>query len=434
MIRIKNNLGWLIIIFLSLLPIIFWYFSKPIISARFVNSTVALTSLGQITGLVGMAMFSLTLILSSRLKFLENYFGGLNKIYITHHLFGSTAFILLLFHPLILAGKFAQVSIRSAALFLLPSSDWPINFGIIALLLMMILLVLTFFIKLPYQIWKFSHKFLGFAFFFAALHSFFIPSDISRDPILRIYILALAGMGIIAFIYRAVLAKFFVRYFEYSVEKVKILAENVVEIIMSAKGKRINFTPGQFVFVSFAGNNISTEPHPFSISSAVSEGNLKLTIKSLGDYTSQLKNLKAGVLAKIEGPFGKFSYQNVENKNQIWIAGGIGITPFLSMARSLENTEYKIDLYYCVNNEKEAVFLEELLKISQQNLNFRVVPFYSEKQGFINAESIQKISGELNNKEIFLCGPPAMMKSLREQFLKLKISRKNIHSEEFQLL
>jgi len=430
MFRIKNNFGWTVFIVLSLLPIIFWYFSKPI-STRFVSSTTTLTSLGQITGLVGMAMFALTLILSSRLKFLENYFGGLNKVYIAHHIFGSIAFILLLFHPLILAGKFAQVSARSAALFLLPGSDWSINFGIIALFLMMIFLVLTFFAKLPYQIWKFSHKFLGFAFFFAALHSFFIPSDISRDPILRIYMLALAGVGIIAFTYRAVLTKFFVRYFEYSVEEVKILAENVVEIIMSPKGKRINFTPGQFVFVSFVDNNISAESHPFSISSAVSEKNLRLTIKSLGDYTSQLRNLKAGALAKIEGPFGKFSHQDVKNKNQIWIAGGIGITPFLSMVKSLENAEYKIDLYYCVNNEKETIFFEELLKISQQNPNFRVVPFYSEKQGFINAEFIQKISGELNNKEIFLCGPPAMMKNLKEQFLKLKVSRENIHSEEF---
>ncbi|MBI5465867.1 MAG: ferric reductase, partial [Candidatus Kerfeldbacteria bacterium] len=104
MMRIKNNLGWLIIIFLSLLPIVFWYFLKPI-STRFISSTTTLTSLGQITGLVGMAMFALTLILSARLKFLENYFGGLNRVYVAHHIFGSIAFILLLFHPLILAGK-----------------------------------------------------------------------------------------------------------------------------------------------------------------------------------------------------------------------------------------------------------------------------------------------------------------------------------------
>lgn len=433
MLKVRGYLGWIIFLILSLLPVVFWYFSKPI-NGRFINLTTTLTSLGQIFGLVGMAIFALNLVLGARLRFLEHYFGGLNRIYIFHHIFGSIAFILLLFHPLILAIKFAQVSIRNAALFLLPSADWSINFGIIALLLMMLSLVLTFFVKLPYQVWKFSHKFLGFAFFFAALHSFFIQSDISRDLMLRFYMFVLSSAGIIAFVYRAILAKFLVKYFEYVVENVKILAENVVEIEMRPKNKRMNFVPGQFVFVSFVGDNISAESHPFSISSAVPEKNLKLVIKSLGDYTSQLKNLTPGTLAKIEGPFGRFSYQNFENKNQIWIAGGIGITPFLSMARSLENFEYQIDLYYCVNREKEAIFLEELLKISLQNPNFRVIPFYSEKQGFINANIIQEISGDLFRKEILLCGPPAMIKNLKEQFLKLKVARKNIHSEEFQLL
>ncbi len=102
--RIKNNLGWVIFLALSLIPIVFWYLLKPI-NARFISLTTSLTSLGQITALVGMTMFSLTLILSARLKFLENYFGGLNRVYVTHHIFGSIAFILLLFHPLILAGN-----------------------------------------------------------------------------------------------------------------------------------------------------------------------------------------------------------------------------------------------------------------------------------------------------------------------------------------
>lgn len=433
MLRIKNNFGLFAFIILSLIPSFFWFYSKPI-NMRFVSSVATLTSLGQITGLTGMAMFALTLILSARFKFLENYFGGLNRIYIIHHFFGSFAFILLLFHPLFLALKFVQFSTRSAALFLLPGSDLSINFGIIALLLMILLLVITFYTKFSYQVWKFSHKFLGFAFFFGSLHSFFIQSDISQNLALRIYMLILISFAVIAFIYHSILAKFFVKYFYYLVEDVKILKENVVEITMSPRNKKIDFIPGQFIFVSFIGSNVSSESHPFSISSTASDKNLTLTIKSLGDYTSQLKNLKAGTLAKIEGPFGKFFSQNFANKDQIWIAGGIGITPFLSMARSLKNIQNKIDLYYCVSEEKEAIFLEELLKISNLNSNFRIIPFYSQKYGHISVKFIQNISGDLSKKEIFLCGPLGMMRSLKEQFLNLKISRQNIHSEEFQFL
>jgi len=425
----KNNFGIIAIVVLSFLPVIFWALMKPL-ALRFANIAITLTSLGQLTALVGTTMFAIDLILSGRFRFLENYFGGLNRIYIVHHILGSLSFILLLFHPLFLAGKYFISSPQSAALFLLPSKEWSINFGIIALFLVILAFVFTFFIKLPYQIWKFFHKFLGSAFFFAALHSFFISSDISRNLTLRLYILGLAIIGIIIVFYRALKSKFSLNYFKYRVINITSLTENIIEITMEPiNDKRINFIPGQFIFVKFIDNNISDEAHPFSIASANSETNLKLVIKGLGDYTRQLRNLKVGALAKIEGPFGRFSYQNIENKNQIWIAGGIGITPFLSMARTLKNKEYMIDFYYCVNNEKEAVFLDELSKIAQ-NYNLRLIPF----QGLINADIIQKTSGDLSNRDIFLCGPPMMIKNLKKQFKTLKIPKKNIHSEEFQLL
>ncbi len=333
MIRIKNNLGWLAILVLSFLPIFFWIATKSI-NTRFVSSTATLTSLGQITGLVGMAMFAIVLILSGRFKFLEDYFGGLNKIYLAHHLFGGVAFVLMLFHPLFLAGKYLFVSTKSAALFLLPSSDWPVNFGIFGLLFLIIFLVITFFIKLPYEKWKLSHKFLGFAFFLVGLHSFLIPSDISRSLPLRIYILSIAGIGLLVYVYRTILGFILVKKFTYVVQDIKYLDEKVVEIELSPQDKTLHFKPGQFAFVSFQSQDIGFETHPFSFTSSPFDRNLKIAVKNLGDFTAKLKNLKSGTIAKIEGPFGRFLSQNF--KDQIWIAGGIGITPFLSMARTLK--------------------------------------------------------------------------------------------------
>jgi len=194
--QIKNNLGWALFLILSFLPVFLWLLAKPL-DARFISLATTLTSFGQLTGLVGMAMFSLVLFLSGGPKFLEDYFAGVNKAYKAHHFFGGLAFVLLLFHPLFLAVKYLLVSARSAALFLLPGTDWTINFGILALLLLMILLVFTFFIKLPYDRWRLTHRFLGFSFFLASLHAFFIQSDISRYLPLRIYmpLLSLTGLS-----------------------------------------------------------------------------------------------------------------------------------------------------------------------------------------------------------------------------------------------
>jgi predicted ferric reductase len=121
------------------------------------------------------------------------------------------------------------------------------------------------------------------------------------------------------------------------------------------------------------------------------------------------------------------------NKNQIWIAGGIGITPFLSMARALQNDNYNIDLYYCTSNKGEAVLLDELLKISSVFKNFRVIQWCSDEKGRINAHLVSRFSG-LENKSVLLCGPPPFMSSLRKQFLELNVVNNNIYSEKFQFI
>jgi len=426
----KKNLGWLLFIILSLLPVIFWISSKPI-HTRFANPIAILTSFGQIAGLLGMTTLTLTIILGSRLKLLEEYFGGLNKVYAAHHILGSVAFILLLFHPLMLATRFLRISIVKGVLFLLPSDDWSINFGIMALLFLIILLFLTFLGNLSYQKWKFSHGFLGIVFILATLHSLSIPSDISQNPILRIYMVFLFLIDASALTYHIIKTKFSFGYFKYLVKKTTILGEDIMEITLSPKTRKIDFIPGQFIFVRFIGKDIPLESHPFSITSSIFENDLRLVIKTLGDYTLQLKNLKPDTPAEIEGPFGNFSYQNSKSKNQIWLAGGIGITPFLSMIRSIRDDEYKIDLYYCLKNRKEAVFLEELLKISKDRPNFRVIPFYSEEKGWIDEKFVEKTSGDLGKRSIFLCGPPKMVESLKEKFLKMGVATTNIHSEEF---
>ncbi|OGI15378.1 hypothetical protein A3K63_05710 [Candidatus Micrarchaeota archaeon RBG_16_49_10] len=431
--RIKENIGWLFVIILSLIPIAIWYSMVPL-NVRFSNLSVSLRSFGQVAGLVGMAMFSMTLVLNTRLKVFEDYFGGLNKVYIAHHIFGAIAFILLMFHPLFLAGRFLLVSVRSATSFLLPSANWPINFGMFALLSMMVLLILTLFVKLSYNRWLPTHKFLGGAFFLASLHIFLIPSDISRSLPLRYYMLSLAALGLAAYSYKTLFGSKFIKKFEYDVDSIKEVGKNVFEIKMTPLKRRMKFVPGQFVFVSFHGSGVSKEVHPFSISSSPDDDRLGLTIKVLGDYTSKLNNLKKGTVAKVEGPYGRFSHKIIGNKRQIWVAGGIGITPFLSMARSLKDEGYSIDLYYCVKNKDELIFSNELSKISTKGESLRMVTFCSDDKGHITGEFIKETSKGLSGKDILICGPPGMMKALKKQFIELGVKKRYIHSEEFELL
>jgi predicted ferric reductase len=419
----------LIIIILSIIPVIIWTFIEPL-GFRFSNLNATTTSLGQIFGLVGMTLFSINLILAGRFKFLDKYFHGLDKVYANHSRIGSIAFSLILFHPLFLVVKYLSISIKDAGLFFVPFLNMPITWGIISLLLMIILICLTFYIKIKYHIWKMSHKFMTVAFFFAILHVFFISSDVSRNNLLNYYILSFAFVGLSVSIYQAFLSKFLSKKFKYRVKGLTELNEDVIEIEMEPLEKKIPFNSGQFAFFVFLSEGVTSESHPFSISSSILENNLKITVKNLGDYTGRLKNLKIGDNVLIEGPYGNFSNNIVQGKKQIWIAGGIGITPFLSMARSLDN-KYDVDLYYSVKEEREAVYLNSLQEISQKNNNFKFNLWNTKDKGYINGGLISNMSSGLDSKDIFLCGPKLFMESLKDQFVSLGVDIKKIHYENF---
>jgi predicted ferric reductase len=374
----------------------------------------------------------------------------MNKIYIAHHILGGVSFILLLLHPLFLIGRYLQagaMGIKSTlTLYILNpaclESAFPIgadcatSFGVLSLIFMIVFLVLTFFVKLPYDIWKFTHKFLGMAFFFGALHALTIPSDVTTVKVLQYYIWFLVAIGFAAITYRTILGYRFVPHLEYIIDEIRTVNSSIVEIVMHPKDEKkcMRYTPGQFIFVGFPDTSGLEEVHPFSLSSQPDNICISIGVKALGDYTKRLGELKPGMLAIVEGPFGRTSYKYYENKTQIWVAGGIGITPFLGMARSLKPEDnYKVDLYYSVRDRSEAAFLEELETIARTNPNFRIIPWIASEKSFLTAEAIIKESGGVLGKEIFLCGPPPMMKALRKQFGTWRVPVSHLHSEEFSM-
>jgi len=266
-------------------------------------------------------------------------------------------------------------------------------------------------------------------FVLALLHVINIPSDVSANIILRSYILGLSALGLAVGFYRAFLRPVMKSDSAFEVKEVRRLNKDIVEVEMTPLGAPLVFEPGQFVFVKFTGRAIKPEAHPFSVTAAHGERDLKLVIKALGDFTAGLDRLKPGDRASVEGPFGKFTCRRA-GAEQIWIAGGGGITPFLSMARSSLPESVKIDLYYCVRKMEETVFLSELESIG----NIRTMPWYSDEKGRIDAKAILDSSGKLDGKDIFLCGPDDFMANLRDQFRTMGVPSKRIYWERFKLI
>lgn len=432
---LKNNFSYILVWILAFIPLVLWYFVMPI-SGRFSSSGTTFRSLGQLAGLLGMALLSINFVLSARFKFLDKLFSGLNRVYIKHHTIGIAAFCLLLFHPTFLIIQYLFISLKTSFNFIFSLNDFAIILGEVALLVFIVLMIITIYLSFKYQNWKKTHQYLGIVLFLGSWHMFIIPSDVSNNAVLKYYMIFLVAIGTLSYFYRTILGVYRKKEYKYRLEKVTKVNENIAELKLTTLGKKIKFLPGQFVFLRFEDGGHLSESHPFSIISSPDEDDLSLGIKTLGDYTSMVYLLKPGIICRIEGPFGAFSFLKAKSKRQIWIAGGIGVTPFLSMAKQIDAgnmSDYKVDFYYSVKNPGEAAFAGELIEISRRNNNFKLHQHFSEKSGHISADLVVNNSGYVSEGEIFLCGPSGFMQNLREQFVKLGFDNSRIHSEEFSL-
>ena len=447
--------GFLVVGFLCIAPIALWASAAPL-DSRFIDSTTTLMSIAVILGLAGFSAYALNIVLGARLKPISSFFGGLDRMYSIHRLNGRFAFVLLVTHGLAMIASRATVAFEQVGSLFDPSDGWATPLGIVALVLMSIAIGLTLYARLSHETFVYVQRSLGAIFFLGGLHVFLTPGTKAISAPLTIYLGILVAAAAMSFGYRSLFGDVLVRRHAYEVTGVRPLDPSVVEITMAPKGRPLEFTPGQFVFITFFSDSfnaqfhpfsmtpegasaiISVRPgdvrnqfHPFSITSAAGEADLRVAVKAVGDYTTAMRSLSGGAVARAEGPYGSFSFLNVEGNKQVWIAGGIGITPFLSMARSLPPAGYEVDLYFGAKTLEASYFLEELLYLSDRNKGLRVFPFPEDTLGHLSADYIAGTSKGLADKEILICGPPVMIDVLTSQLEAKGVARERIHFERF---
>jgi predicted ferric reductase len=149
-----------------------------------------------------------------------------------------------------------------------------------------------------------------------------------------------------------------------------------------------------------------TEPHPFTISTGKPGDELRITFRVLGDGTRRLarKGLKVGESLRVQGPFGRF-FPARDNAPQIWIAGGIGITPFMAWAEAMAEDGPPVHLFYAVRSRDEAPYLNALTERADQIARLQVHPVVSNETGRLTADRIAEVTGlELSgaNPRVFL--------------------------------
>ena len=421
----KKNLGNLMIIALVILNLMIWLVFPPIAQE---THTYARAYAGEVLGSTMIMLMSFSLFISTRPKWAEPYFGGLDKMYMTHRRTSTSAFLLMFVHVLTVPITIMDLRIGN-------------YFGIIAFLGIIAIVLPTLAPRIPflnkltgpdYEGWKKLHRYIGIFFFLGYLHSISVNAPIAHVAINWTQIFVILGIG--SYLYTEVFGRFFRKYLPYTVEAVNHPNHVTTEVVMRAKKSPIKKQQaGQFLFVRFPKEKILNESHPFTISSAPREDVLRLTIKASGNFTRDLfSHLQAGTDAIIEGAYGMFDYKTGGQK-QIWVAGGIGVTPFLSFIRDMNgHLNHDVDFYYTVRHPEEAVFVEEIKDAAQKNPRLKAHIRFSATDGSLTIEDIVKnAGGNISGHHVYMCGPLPMIQAFEKKFREAEVPADNIHYEEF---
>jgi predicted ferric reductase len=376
-------------------------------------------------------------ILATRFRWVERLFGGLDKVYKAHRHIGESAFFLIFLHPVFLAVAHAD-SVSEFFRYLWFSGNWVRNTGLIAIGVFILLVVLSIYAKIAYHRWKRSHDFFGALLVLIVLHAVLSNGEIMQYPVLRVWhgtwvVLALAAYAYIQVFYRR-----FGPLYDYNVESVEDVGDAITEVRLKPKGRAMRPAPGQFIYVSFDADAVNNEPHPFSISSSPEAAHLRLSIKRLGDWTQDVVQIKEGKSARVWGPYGHFTKLTLDQPLMplVMIAGGIGITPFLSFVASeaFARRDGKSTLVYAIPDRSSAVYLEELRARENALPNLTLHVHYSDESGYVDLAYLESVVQQPFIDCLFLvCGPPALMDAIRALLADAGVRARQVTVEDFEI-
>ena len=287
-------------------------------------------------------------------------------------------------------------------------------------------------LEIPYQIWRFSHRFMGVLFAVIVFHQFFVDMPTGVDPSLSVMLNTFGLGGVIAWVHTEFVAPR-LRRREYTVSDISRHGDTTA-LTLSPNGRAMRWRPGQFAFFRAPEAGFS-EPHPFTIASAPRpDGALTLSIKGLGGWTRRLPDaLRTGMSVQVEGPYGRFDFRK-GGARQIWLAGGIGITPFLAWAESLTEAERRnIQLVHCVRTPEEAIGVEILQAAAARNPRFSYQVVATERDGRLTAERLSGMAPfPVRDADLWFCGPKGLKDGILKGLKALDQTPRRVRFEYFE--
>jgi len=434
------------------------YFLSPIlpIAAIYLSNPGYYGASGLVPMILGAAAYTwlnAQMIISARPKLIESVFG-LDRIFRFHSLMPVIAIVAAFTHKL-LKGEAFEESLKTQL------GDAAIIIFIIASVLGLVFLIDTLVntfkplmyarvfaqkaIVGKYNIQKILHNITVAAVILVFIHV--MMSYSANNTFVKIVYIAYFAAAMGFYLYHKVVMRYFLSK-KFVVEKVDRESSSMATITLKPENGKIGkYLPGQFGFIRILDKSISGEEHPFSFTSEpTNKQTISMTIKNLGDWTADVLQIKPGSKARLTGPYGRLSpllYKN--DKTVVLIAGGIGITPMISILRYFYKNEKdrKVVLFWGLNNMSELICPDEFDAFQKEMKNFTLVPVvakqedYDGEKGYITNGLLERVIGScigsMHDAQYYVCGPAVMQTKVIKGLLLKGISKKHIHFESFSL-
>ncbi len=419
-------------------------------SLRTGDGSSLLSDLSVGTGLLATSMLVCAVVLPSRLRSLTRTFG-IDRVLSMHRFVGLAVTLLVVLHVMfVMAANPANVALFDIVH--APNAARAAVGATVALGALIALTKLRKQLRHRYEVWRWAHVALaGAVLVLSALHIWWLDHLVWDAAMgLLFVVLALSVLAVLG--YRWLWLPLFGAYSEYVVREVRPETSTVSTLVLEPRRdglrqgcRTLEFVPGQFAWLRL-NPSIRAQEHPFTIASSAHFGLwTEFTIRHSGDFTRQLRLLRAGSPVWVDGPHGAFTVDLERTTGLVMIAGGVGITPMMSMLRTLahRHDQRPHRLLVIARTLDELLFRAELRQLQQQ-LDLTIVellrqppPGWTGACGTVDEALLTMLlPGKFrrNQLDYYLCGSSDLVTAVLGVLHELAIPHPRIRTEQFDLV
>jgi predicted ferric reductase len=398
----------------------------------------AATFIGNITGLTGMYLALLMVLLVSRIPAIERVLGqdGLLR---WHRRLAPWPICLLVAHALFITLGYAEAARaglgRQVAVMLTRYPDVLIaTVGLGIMCVIGIISIRAIRRRLRRETWWLVHLYMYLALALSFAHVLALGPSFVGHPLTRIvWSVAWAATAGLVLCYRFGLPVVRSLRHRLVVTEVRQEGPGVVSVICSGRHlDRLVISGGQFFFWRFLTRSMWWQAHPYTLSALPQPPYLRLTVKASGDHSAAVAGLRPGTRVAVEGPYGAFTRYAQQRPQALLVAAGIGVTALRPLLEDLPPNSAPVVL---LRGARPADLVlrkevEELVRYRGGRLHELVG---SREQAVLDEQSLPRLVPDLHLRDIYVCGPEGFVTSIVEAAARLGVPAEAVHHEAYAL-